>query len=95
MFNYITAPLITRLLSSIYVTKGMILFVLLISVLLFQNCKSPTAPSDNAVPGRRDYTWTVDTLMIPYSSVYRMWGNDPNNVWIIGRAGDFDKTIYH
>jgi len=73
----------------------MILFVLLISVLLFQNCKSPTAPSDNAVPGRRDYTWTVDTLMIPYSSVYRMWGNDPNNVWIIGRAGDFDKTIYH
>jgi hypothetical protein len=71
------------------------LLIALTILLSFQRCKSPVSPEDNIVLGRRDYTWTVDTLIIPNSFVYRMWGNDLNNVWAIAGAGDFDKTIYH
>ncbi|MGD8781632.1 MAG: hypothetical protein PVH88_22030, partial [Ignavibacteria bacterium] len=46
-------------------------------------------------PGRRDYTWTVDTLNIPYTTLHRIWGSAPDDVWVVGPGGDLDKTIYH
>ena len=61
-----------------------------------QSCKSPTGPKqDNLQPGRRDYTWTVDTLNIPYTVLESIWGSSPTDVWAVGPGGDKDKTIYH
>ncbi|MDT3695715.1 MAG: hypothetical protein ROY99_04930 [Ignavibacterium sp.] len=64
------------------------LFVLTIS------CNT-TEPTDNIKPGRRDYTWKVDTLDIPFTTLQRIWGSSPDDVWAIGPGGDKDKTIYH
>ncbi len=61
-----------------------------------QSCKSPTGPKqDNLQPGRRDYTWTVDTLNIPYTVLESIWGSSPTDVWAVGPGGDKDKTLYH
>ena len=44
---------------------------------LFENKKVPPLP-----PGRRDYTWTVDTLANePGGFIYDIWGASPNDVW--------------
>jgi hypothetical protein len=56
----------------------------------------PPVDSDNQQPGRRDYTWTIDTLNTPaYTLVRRMWGSGPNDVWAILSGSDLDKTIWH
>ena len=63
---------------------------------ILQSCKSPTGPKqDNLQPGRRDYTWTVDTLNIPYTVLESIWGSSPTDVWAVGPGGDKDKTLYH
>ncbi len=50
--------------------------------LLSVTCKNEVAAvEDNAVPGRRDYVWTVDTLDALYSPRGRMWGSSPTDVW--------------
>ncbi len=59
-----------------------------------QSCKSPTGP-EALQPGRRDYTWTVDTLNIPYTVLESIWGSSPTDIWAVGPGGDKDKTIYH
>jgi hypothetical protein len=67
-------------------------------ILLFQSCKSPTSPKiDNTPPGRRDYTWMVDTLtkLYPYNSYYTLWGTSATNLWCIGKDGDVNKMILH
>ncbi|MHB9012898.1 MAG: hypothetical protein ACYC49_11840 [Ignavibacteriaceae bacterium] len=61
---------------------------------ILQSCKSPTGPVESQ-PGRRDYTWTVDTLNVPYTVLESIWGNSPSDVWCVGPGGDKDKTIYH
>ena len=78
------------------VVKYLILIIVIFTILIAQNsCKdSPVAPNNNLQPGRRDYTWTVDTLFIPFTYLERIWGSSPNDVWAIG-SGDADKTIYH
>lgn len=44
---------------------------------LFENKKEAEPP-----PGRRDYTWTVDTLANePGGFIYDIWGSSPSNVW--------------
>jgi len=67
-----------------------ILFLLLVSCK--NNPLSVTAP---ASPGRRDYVWTVDTLQIPFTTLYSMSGSAPNDIWAVGPGGGLDKTIYH
>jgi hypothetical protein len=37
----------------------------------------------------------VDTLNIPFTTLQRIWGSSPIDVWAIGPGGDKDKTIYH
>jgi len=78
-----------------FVKKKLKVFLLLCLPLLAQlNCNT-TEPTDNLKPGRRDYTWTVDTLNIPFTVLTRIWGSSPSDVWAIGPGGDADKTIYH
>ncbi len=66
-------------------------------ILLFtsQHCKSPTEFIDNATPGRRDYTWTVDTLNLPVGSIVAVWGAAPNDVWAIGLGGTYTDRLLH
>ena len=46
-----------------------------------------------AQPGRRDYTWTIDTLNIYYPS-YKIWGSSPTDVYSIN-GSDFSHGIWH
>jgi len=70
------------------------IFLIIAAASLFNTCNI-TEPTDNLKPGRRDYTWTVDTLNIPFTVLTRIWGSSPSDVWAIGPGGDLDKTIYH
>jgi len=73
-----------------------LLLILLFTALFvtFPSCDNgPTEPEIE--PGRRDYTWEVDTLDIPFTYFWRIWGSDPKNVWIVGPGGGLDRTIYY
>lgn len=47
--------------------------------------------NDNSPPGRRDYVLTIDTLNIPFTTLQRIWGTSPQDVWAIAPGGDSDK----
>jgi hypothetical protein len=71
-----------------------IFLLVIITLLLFSSCDSPTEFIDNIVPGRRDYNWTVDTLDAPDNFYYGMWGSSPTDVWTVS-ASNWEKSIYH
>jgi len=63
-------------------------------LLVINSCNnSPVAPPEDQ-PGRRDYTWTVDTVNYP-NSINRLWGSSPSDLWAVGPAGNLSKTIWH
>jgi hypothetical protein len=70
-------------------------FLFFISLFVISISCDSTEPTDELKPGRRDYVWTVDTLNIPFTTLQRIWGSSPSDVWTIGPGGDLDKTIYH
>jgi len=53
--------------------------------------KNPVEPPDeereNLTPGRRDYTWTVDTIKNKYVDLYGIWGETPDEVFVVGTGG--------
>ena len=56
---------------------------------LFENKKVPPIP-----PGRRDYTWTVDSVYsAPGGWMNAIWGASANDVWICS-AGGYDR-LWH
>ncbi len=64
-------------------------------VLILTSCNSsPVIPPENKPdqPGRRDYTWTVDTMR---HHITRIWGSAANDVWAVGPAGNLNTTIWH
>lgn len=69
----------------------------IISILLLTafNCNdSVVNPQEQ--PGRRDYSWTVDTVNAdPYKFLLRLWASSPTDVWVTGIGGDFAKDIFH
>ncbi|MCP5061993.1 MAG: hypothetical protein GY936_05960 [Ignavibacteriae bacterium] len=82
----------------ILIRKPFLFFIFLlttISLINFSSCEDPISPYDQLKPGRRDYTWEVDTLNIPFTILHKIWGSSPTDVWAIGPGGDLDKTIYH
>jgi hypothetical protein len=54
----------------------------------------PLEDEKDATPGRRDYAWISDTLKIPFTTLYGMWGDAVDNVWAVGPGGGLDKTIW-
>jgi len=72
-----------------------LLFILILTIALTQSCDTTEPPVDDLKPGRRDYTWEVDTLNIPFTYLYKMWGSSPTDVWAVGPGGGLDKTIWH
>jgi hypothetical protein len=75
------------------------LFILL-AILAFTNtdCKNnPVAPPDNT-PGRRDYTWTVDSLKVPNGDLFylfSLWGSSPTDIWAVGSGSTALVTLWH
>lgn len=71
-----------------------VLFFVSTALLLLYKCDS-TDPVDELKPGRRDYTWTVDTLanIAPSNSYFELWGYDAQHVWVAGDSWDLDKNI--
>jgi len=74
--------------------------VVFISAILFLqliSCKNnPVGTSGFTTPGRRDYTWTEDTIKTT-ESLYlsRIWGSSPNDVWAIGTSSWTATSIWH
>jgi hypothetical protein len=70
------------------------LILLLAAVLLINSCtEGPTEPEIE--PGRRDYTWTVDTLDMPMNLIAAIWGSSPTDVWAVGGGGDNEDRLHH
>ena len=67
----------------------------IISFLLFpQYSCDTTEPTDNLKPGRRDYTWTVDTLPGLNNPRFRMWGSSPTDIWAT-TSSSWENSISH
>lgn len=62
-------------------------FFLLILFLLFNLSCNTTDPNDDIKPGRRDYTWIVDTLYSPNNELRRVWASSENDAWAVGPGG--------
>lgn len=71
-----------------------------LSFILFLLTSAFSCSKDNIVsppelqPGRRNYTWTVDTLYLPFNPFTDITGTSPTDLWVCG-PGDADKIFYH
>lgn len=74
----------------------LILSFLTISLLTLSTC-SDNPVTDDTQPGRRDYAWTIDTLIIPEGRSYPslMWGASAYNIWALGTAYANAYQIWH
>lgn len=67
--------------------------MLLLLSFFFLTCSNNITDAESE-PGRRDYTWTVDTLN-SFNLIYRLWGSSPTDVWAINTIGNPSETIFH
>lgn len=73
-----------------------ILTAIITLIIISISCNdNPVGPGNEPPPGRRDYTWTVDTLISPMWIAEKMWGSSPHNVWVIGGGGGSMERIWH
>jgi hypothetical protein len=63
-------------------------------MLSFNTCDDNPVNGDDTKPGRRDYTWTVDTLDGVNSPRFRLWGSSPSDVWAISHSA-WEVSISH
>ncbi len=60
------------------------------------NCKKAPTENDDSMTdvesGRRDYVWTVDTIKASFLTLYSIWGNSSNNVWVVGTGSASDNV---
>ena len=68
------------------------LFVLVI--VLFSCNNNAVEPEPNYEPGRRDYTWTADTIKAYYIYFNSIWGKTVNDVWAVSSVGSVFENIY-
>lgn len=63
-----------------------VVFFIAFMVFGFGSCKKNPVEieEENLTPGRRDYTWAVDTIKNPVLHFSNIWGNTPDNIWITG-----------
>jgi len=65
----------------------------------FYSCNTTEPEELNA--GRRDYTWTVDTLLPPESHRYvpfgisNLWGSSPNDMWAVCSGASSQILLWH
>jgi hypothetical protein len=74
-------------------------FILLLTITLALSCDTTEPPDDDLKPGRRDYTWVVDTLAYPGSYqtyMYTIWGASENELWTAGHnERGFGKVYFY
>ena len=75
------------------------IFVVVISlvVLILNSCNSNPLEAPIA-PGRRDYTWTRDTLRadpLGFQFLTGIWGQSPNDLWVAGDAATYVNKVWH
>ena len=69
---------------------------MVVGFIVFYSCESPTeSTGKNYSPGTRNYNWKTFSLsnLAPFNQYTKIWGTTPDSIWIIGRAGDYDKSI--
>ncbi len=74
----------------------LISFTLLI--LFFNSCKHNPVDPGTTEPGRRDYTWTRDTLRADefgFEFLTGIWGASPSDIWVIGDAATYVNKVWH
>ena len=69
-------------------------FLFLTSLFIISISCDSTEPIDELKPGRRDYTWTVDTLFLPFNPFTDITGTSSTDLWVCS-PGDADKIFYH
>jgi hypothetical protein len=53
------------------------------------DCKHNPVGPETIQPGRRDYTWTFDTLHLQLGSLESIWGSSPADIWACGNEDLF------
>jgi len=76
-----------------------ITFAVIIGVLIAlgscsNNINGPVQPGP-VQPGRRDYTWTVDSIRIFSNDILSIWGSNADDIWGVGPGGALSTTIWH
>ena len=66
----------------------------IILITIFLSCNSNPLEEPIA-PGRRDYTWTVDTLNSPFNYFFGLWGSKHDDVWAVGSGGSSTDRLWH
>lgn len=76
--------------------KSILKTTILISIFIFvgYSCDDDPTEENQTTPGRRDYTWTWDTLDINYLFLTQIWGSSPNDVWAVGE-NDWGEGLWH
>ena len=76
------------------------LFLTSIAALAFLLLSCREAAIEPQVPPKnpRDYTWTMDTLVVPgqlQNMILSIWGSSANDVYAVGRNSGNQETIFH
>ena len=73
-------------------------FAFMCLIIIAGGCKhSPTETIDTDKPGRRDYSWTVDTLSFwdELFTLHDLWGANENDIWVIAYAPSTNHSLWH
>ncbi|NWF88209.1 MAG: hypothetical protein HXY50_01970 [Ignavibacteriaceae bacterium] len=62
--------------------------------ILLNTCNTTEPQYDVIAPGRRDYSWKVDTLAGLNSPRFRMWGSSPTDIWAT-TSSNWEVSISH
>ena len=71
-----------------------ILLITVFIILLLLQCIKENLTEPEPEPGRRDYTWTIDTIK-SYDYIYRSWGSSPSDIWAVTVGGDLYHSFFH
>jgi hypothetical protein len=74
------------------------LVLIILTALALSACRTAaTEPveKEDTTPGRRDYTWTVDTVVTPFTELARFWGASANNLWVAGDGTFTENNLWH
>ena len=75
-----------------------LLKMLFVSMLLLTefNCNNNPVTQTDEKGGRRDYTWTIDTIKTADPlTLSRIWGITPNDIWAVGNGAATAVQIWH
>ncbi len=73
--------------------KILLVITVVVLIIIANSCNSnPTEPEPQ--PGRRDYTWTADTIKAYYVYFNSLWGKTVNDVWMVSLVGSVFENIY-